>query len=339
MRQSHQVGHGIQRRPRHHEQRQRGHAQPEQRRTQRRRAEHLFGQHRPQDQHQPGVDELQHMTAAPEQAFIGVGDIGARRQRDPGQDEAHQGHQIDQPAHGGAELQRPPQAARPGEQAQHRERHADPQQAEADIVERMNQHRHIIVQRRPALVQQGRHQQQQRADPGEPQPGAPHAGQCRPVAAGPRRGDHRQGAEHRQVPDHHREHHMGDQCGIEEGGRIPRHVGLGIGCPAQAEQQCQRPRHRQRSDRQQGPAAQFAAQRVAQAAGKGRHRLGTGPPDQARLLDHRVTPCGKTFLDAWAFRLPSLFRAGCPPARQISSPSHMVKHDIDDDPGDRNIQP
>ena len=204
------------------------------------------------------------MPAAPQQIFVeAVGRLVAGEQR-VGDGEADQRHRED---HAGRRHRRrhrvdrrrrsPPKVQK---QPQNRERHRHAHQRQPGVVERIDDHRHIVVEGRLAAVEQRRHEQQRQGEHHARHRRLAEPLEARPAPRGLLRRDQQQGAEDRQKPDDEGKHHVDHQPLVEETQGPGKH-GLDAGNTGDRQEEGEHPGDRQGPHRQGRPAPQLPAKR------------------------------------------------------------------------------
>ncbi len=241
------------------------------------------GEHGPGDDQQLRVEDLQHVTAAPEQFLVEPiarrlagqqhqGD-GETRQRDQ-IDHRRNRHRCDEPTPAaGVSVA----ATQVDQQAERGQGHTRGEHDEAGVIQRIDDRRHVVVERGLAAIEQRRDEEQRcgQADGGNRRRSG--ARETRPAGIGTRPGtrpgigrprrlgrrQHEQGAEHRQEPDDEREHHVDHQALVEEADG-PREQRLDTGNARDGEKQREHAGERQGTDGEQRPRPEFGPRPIGE---------------------------------------------------------------------------
>ena len=221
---------------------------------------------RPVRHQERGVDELQHVAAAPEQ-FIARRQLPALREQRSGHAETDQRQNVDEAAkrHRDRERRRglePPRHI--DEQANDRRQHAQRERQESDVIGRMANDRNVIGELGLRRLEEGRREQARKSYENRALPDPPERRGAHVVAGELQRRDADQEGENALQPDHQREHDVDHQALVEEVDRPERRL-LHARNARQRQQKREHAGDRERADGEPGPSDELAPDRALHA--------------------------------------------------------------------------
>ncbi len=226
---------------------------------------------RPVRHHQRGVDELQHVTAAPEQ-FLARRQLAAMREQRRGDAKADQRQNVDEAAKRHRDRKRRRGCEPPGQidqKANDRRKHAQRQRKQPDVIGRMANDRNVIGELGLRRLEEGRREQAGKSQENRALPDPPERRGAHVVAGEFQRRDADQEGENALQPDHQREHDVDHQALIEKVDR-PEWRLLHAGDARQRQQKREHAGDRERADGEPCPADELALDRALRARDRSR---------------------------------------------------------------------
>ena len=200
--------------------------------------------------HKRGIDELQHVAAAPEQ-FLARGQLAGVRQQRRGDGKTYHRENVDEAAkrHRDRKRRRGSEPSRKIDQKTNdRRKRAQRQHNQPDVVGRMANDRDVIGERGLRRLEESRREQAGKSEENSALPDPPKRRGAHVIAGELQRRDADQKGENALQPDHQREHDVDDEALVEEVDRPKRRLLHARECataPAEARTR-RRPRARRR---------------------------------------------------------------------------------------------
>ena len=226
---------------------------------------------RPVRHHERGVDELQHVAAAPEQ-FLARGQFASMREQRRGDGKTNERQNVDESAKRHRDRKRRRGSKPSGEieqQTNDRRQRAQRQHNQPDVVSRMTNDRDVIGELGLRRLEESRREKARESQEDGALPDPAERRGAHVVAGELQRRDADQKGENALQPDHQREHDVDHQALVEEVDRPERRL-LHARDARQRQQKREHAGDRERADSEPSPSDELALDCAPRAGGGSR---------------------------------------------------------------------